>query len=141
MVLQSASLSLTDDNLSVTHVEKKVIYCVTVSSTRHKIMVMEEARNLATIIRTRTLREKINSHAISLAGAIINSHTERMGINHTMVAEMENLVTRSNHRRVVMVIRNLAAIIMANLVTTRIEAVLGAEKLVITKQSVQISQV
>ena len=50
-----------------------------------------------------------------------------MGISHTTEAEMENLVTRSNHRRMVKVIRSLAAIIMANLVTTRIKAVLGAE--------------
>ena len=128
MILQSARLSLTEDKFSVTHVEKKVtLNPIVPGLTRHRSLAMEDTENLATIMKTKTLREKINSHAISLSGAIMNSHTARMGINHTKVAEMENLVTRNNHRRVVKVIRNLAATIMANLVTIGVKAVISAE--------------
>ena len=81
-------------------------------------MVMGETRNLATSANMEILREEISNHAISLAGVIISSHTRRMGINHTTVAEVEkNLVTGINHRRVVVVIRDLAVIIVDQLKT------------------------
>ena len=48
-------------------------------------------------------------------------------INHTTMAKMENLVTMINHKRVVKVIRSLAAIIMENLVTRGIKPVISAE--------------
>ena len=79
-------------------------------------MVMGETRNLAALARMEILREEeISNHAISLAGVTISSHTGKMGPNHTKVAKVEkNLVTEINHRRVVMVISNLAVTIVAS---------------------------
>ena len=135
MVLQSAKLSLTRDRSSVTHVGKKATKVQIVPGlTGHRSLAMVDTENLATIMRTRTIREKINSHAISLAGAIINSHTTKMGINHTTAAERENLVTKTDHRGMMMVIRDLAAIIR------EIEIVSSAENMDIGNMSVQISQ-
>ena len=71
---------------------------------------MVDTENLATIIETGTLKSKTSSHAISLAKVIINSHTTERGINHIMAAKRENLVTRTDHIRMMMVVGDLAAI-------------------------------